>query len=124
MKRSGRLSRMAMAAMMALAMVLVWPTADKGSASPYDHGVQSVLQRHHAHAAQNSRHRVLHVNLNADCDASASGWCVITPFPGIFFEPHGMPIAATDDETTEASAVRGFGREPGVILPPPRRLLV
>jgi hypothetical protein len=112
-----------MVALLALAIVLGWPPVDPGSASPYNNGVQLAAHGHHAHTEQNGHHRILHVNLDADCDSSAIGCCGMTHcYPGISVDPHDLPLLAGDDGTTAASAVRGTGSDPGMVLPPPRRL--
>jgi hypothetical protein len=42
--------------------------------------------------------------------------------PGVSTDPHEMTAFASNDETKAAAAVRGSGSEPGMIIPPPRRL--
>lgn len=114
-----------MAALLALAVVLFWPPNDPGSASPYNQGAHLAHQSHNAHAVQDTQDQAPHVNRVADCEASAIGCCVMTLcHPGISVGPHDMPDVAADDDTIPASAVQGLGSGPGIILPPPRHLLV
>jgi hypothetical protein len=114
-----------MAALLALAVVLFWSPHDPASSSPHDYGPQSLHQSHDANATLDSPHGVLHVDLDADCEASAIGCCVITHcHPEISIDPHAMPAIAAGDETTTAAVVRRLGSDPGIILPPPRRLPV
>lgn len=111
-----------MAALLALAVVLVWPPVGPGSASPYDSAGQLEPRSDHAHGAQSSQHQVVIVDLAAACDASAAGCCVMAHcYPGISVDPHDLPLFAGDEGTTAASAVHGAGRDPGMVLPPPRR---
>lgn len=121
MKPSERIWGMVMALLLTLAVALIWPPAEPGSASPDNHGIQTAMQSHHDHAALSGRHRVLHVDLDADCD-SGLGCCVMTLcHPGLSVDPQDMPVIAADDDTSAASMVRGVGSDPGVVLPPPRR---
>lgn len=123
MKRSERMWRVVVAALLALAVALVWPPAGSGSASPDTRGVQTAAQSNHDHGAPSGRHSIVHVDSN--CDASGIGCCVMTVcHPGISADPQDMPLAATDGDTPAATEVRGVGRAPGVVLPPPRRVPV
>lgn len=115
---------MGLAALVALALVLVWPPIDIGLASPENHGVQTGAHGHHVHAEQNDQHRNLNVKMD-DCDASAIGCCVMAHCcPGNSVGPHDLPVFMGDVEATAASAVRGTGSEPEMVLPPPRHLTV
>lgn len=116
---------MRLAALLTLAFVLVWPSVDHGSALTDNHGVQAGTHGHRAHIEQNDQIRHLNVKLDADCDASAIGCCMMAHCcPGISVEPQDLPVFVRDDGATAASAVRGTGSDPGMVLPPPRRMPV
>ena len=116
---------MGLAALLTLALVFVWPPVDLGFASPANHGVQAGTHGHHAHIEQNDQIRHLSVTLSADCEASAIGCCMMAHCcPGISVGPHDLPVFVGDDGATAASAVRGTGSDPGMVLPPPRQLPV
>ena len=123
MQELERMWRMGLAALLALALVLVWPPVGQGSASPENHLAQSGPHGHHAHLEQNDQVRVLNAHLDADCDASAIGCCMMAHCcPGISVAPHDLPVFVCNDEATAASAVRGTGSDPGMVPPPPRRM--
>lgn len=116
---------MRLAALLTLAFVLVWPPVDHGSALTDNHGVQAGTHGHRAHIEQNDQIRHLNVKLDADCDASAIGCCMMAHCcPGISVGPQDLPVFVRDDGATAASAVRGTGSDPGMVLPPPRRMPV
>ena len=122
MKKSARISNLAMAALLALAFAFVWPPANFGSPSSYDHAAQAEAHTHQAHAKPSDQHSLVTVQMDADCDAAALGCCMMAHCcPGISVAPHEMTTMAVCDETTTAAAVWGLGSDPGVILPPPRR---
>jgi len=111
------------AALLALVVALVWPSDGSSSASPYTHGAGTVAQTNHDYGTLGGEHRVLDIDLDADCDASGIGCCVMMLcHPGISVDPHDMPLIVSGDDTTAAAAVRGVGRDPGVVPPPPRSL--
>ena len=125
MRRPDRVCRMAWAALLALAFVVVGLPADPVSSSPHHHGVQTVIHGHHAPSAPDGGHRAHHGDRDADCDFPAIDCCAMTLcHPGISVDPHDLRIVAAENARTSASTVRGIGSEPGVILPPPRRLPV
>lgn len=114
---------MGLAALLTLAFILVWPPVVHGSASSDNHGMQAGTHGHHAHIEQNDQHSLLSVKTDADCDASAIGCCMMAHCcPGISVGRYDLPFFAGDDVTTAASAVRGTGSDPGMVLPPPRHL--
>lgn len=114
---------MGLAALLTLALVLFWPPVDPGFASSDHHGVYAGTHGHHAHAQQNDQ--ILHPNVTSDgdCAASAIGCCTTAHCcPGISVGPQELPVIVCDDGATAASAVRGTGSDPGMVLPPPRRM--
>ena len=116
---------MGLAALLTLAFVLVWPLVDHGSALSVDHGVQARMHSHHAHIEQSDQTRHLNVQLDADCDTSAIGCCMMAHCcPGISVGPQVLAVFVRDDGATAASAFRGTGSDPGVVLPPPRGMPV
>jgi hypothetical protein len=107
---------------MALAVILVWPPLGSDAASSTDHAEITASHSHHAHAQAISAERVLHVTLDADCQHSVVGCCMMTQcHPGISVNAHEMTTVVARSETMVAPPVRGLGNNPGVILPPPRR---
>ncbi|WP_209428176.1 hypothetical protein [Pararhodobacter sp. SW119] len=116
---------MGLAALLTLAFVLVWPPVDHGSAVSVNDGVQAGTHGHHANIEENDQIRYLNVQLDADCAASAIGCCMMAHCcPGISVGPQDLPLIVCDDGATAASAVRGTGSDPGMVLPPPRRMPV
>lgn len=116
---------MGMAALLTLALVLVWPPVDHGSALSDNHGVQAEMHGHHAHAEQSDQALYRNVTSDGDCAASAIGCCMMAHCcPGISVGPQDLPVIVCDDGATAASAVRGTGSDPGMVLPPPRRMPV
>lgn len=111
-----------MAALLALTVLFVWPPVEPSSASPDSHGIQVAHHGHHPYSKQSDQHRLLHVNLHADCDASAMGCCTMMHCcPGVSVSPHDLPLFGGNGETTAASAVHVTGSDPAMVLPPPRR---
>lgn len=124
MKRSVRIWRVVLAALMTLAVVLVWPPEGAESASSV-HAAVTPSHSHHGHAEKKAPQQVRHSTLDEDCPVSAIGCCMMTHcHPGISVDPHQMNTMAVSDETAASAAVRGLGSDPGVILPPPRRVLL
>ncbi|WP_143145752.1 hypothetical protein [Devosia enhydra] len=116
---------MGLAALLTLALVLVWPPVDHGFASSDHHGVQAEMHGHHAHAEQSDQVLYRNVTSDGDCAASAIGCCMMAHCcPGISVGPQDLPVIVCDDEATAASVVRGTGSDPGMVLPPPRRMPV
>jgi hypothetical protein len=116
---------MGLAALLTLAFVLVWPPVDPRFASSDDHGVHAGTHGHHAHAEQSDQ--ILHrdVTSDGDCAASAIGCCDTAHCcPGIAVGPHDLLLSVRDDGVIAASAVRGTGSDPGMVLPPPRGMPV
>jgi hypothetical protein len=123
MKKSARIWNMAMAALLALTFAFIWPPANFGSPSPNDHTAQAESHTQHAHAKPSDQHSILTVQMDADCDAATLGCCMMAHCcPGISVGAHEITTVTASDETTAAAPVRGLGSDPGVILPPPRRL--
>ncbi|MFD1912081.1 hypothetical protein [Halodurantibacterium flavum] len=123
MKKSARICNMAMAAVLALAFAFIWPPASFGSPLSYDHAAQAEAHTHQAHAKRGDQHSLLTVQMEADCDAAAAGCCMMAHCcPGISVGAHEITTVTASDETTAATPVPGLGSDPGVILPPPRRL--
>ncbi len=123
MRRSVHIWRVALAVLTTLAVILVWPPLGSEAASPTDHAAITASHSHHTHAGEDDLQRVLHVTLDVDCQASAIACCVMTHcYPGISVDPHEMTAFASKDEIMSAAVVRGSGCEPGVNIPPPRRL--
>ncbi|WP_373489294.1 hypothetical protein [Blastomonas sp.] len=113
-----------MAAVLTLTIVLFWPP-DHGFASSYNTGLQAEAHGHLAYSEQNDQHRHLNVKMDADCDASTIGCCVMAHCcPGISVGPDDLPLFTRNDGTTAASADRGTGSDPVMVLPPPRHLPV
>jgi len=83
------------------------------------------MHGHYAHA-ELSDHVLYHnVTSDGDCAASAIGCCMMAHCcPGISVGPQDLPVIICDDGSTAASAVRGTGSDPGVLLPPPRGMPV
>ncbi|MDM7459789.1 MAG: hypothetical protein P3W94_010700 [Paracoccus sp. (in: a-proteobacteria)] len=114
-----------MAALLALAFVLFWPPVVHGSALSDNHAVQAGLHGQHAPIDPSGQMRHLKVQLDADCDASEVGCCMMAHCcPGISVGPHVLAVFVRDDGATAASAFYGTGRDPGVMLPPPRDMPV
>jgi len=125
MKRSVQIWRVALAALMTLAVILVWPPLGSEAAKSTIHAVAPASHSHHAKDEEEIAQWVLHVTLDADCQASAIGCCMMTHcHPGISVDPHEMSAFTSNDETMSAAAVQVLGSGPGVDLPPPRRLSV
>lgn len=122
MKMSAQMLRTGLAALLTLAFIVIWPPVDYGSASFSHHAAQTGTHGQQTHTEQ---HGLLNIKTDADCDASAIGCCMMAHcYPGISVGPHDMPGFVSDDGTTAASAVRGTGSDPGMVLPPPRNLSV
>ena len=122
MKRSDQTWRLALAGLVALAVIFVWPPLKSDAASSTDHVAITALHSHGAHAQDIGAKRVHHVTLDADCQPSAVGCCMMTHcHPGMSVDAHEMTTVVARSETTVAPPVRGLGNNPGVILPPPRR---
>lgn len=116
---------MRLAALLTLAFVLVWPPVDHGSALSDNHGVQAGMHGHHAPIDPSDQMRHLNVQLDTECDASAMDCCMMAHCcPGLSVGPHHPPVLVRDDGATAASVVRGTGIDPGMVLPPPRRMPV
>ena len=114
---------MAMAALLALAFAFIWPPANFGSPSSHDHAAQAEAHTHQAHAKPSGQHSFLAVQMDADWGAAATGCCMMAHCcPGISVGAHEVTTVTSSDETTAATPVPGSGSDPGVILPPPRRL--
>jgi hypothetical protein len=123
MKKSARIWNLAMAALLALAFAFIWLPASFGSPSSYDHAAQAKAHTHQAHAKPSDQHSRLTVQMDADCDAATLGCCMMAHCcPGISVGAHEITTVTASDETTAATPVPGLGSDPGVILPPPRRL--
>ena len=124
MKRSVRKWRVALVALITLAVVLVWPPVGSEASSSTVHAATAASDNHHhAHVEENSPQGALHGTLDEDCQASAIGCCMMTHcHPGISVDALEMATVVASDRTTAAAPVRGLGSDPGVILPPPRRL--
>lgn len=123
MKKSARIWNMAIAALLALAFAFIWPPANFGSPTPYDHAVQAEAHTQHAHGKPSGQHGFLTVQMEADCAAAAAACCMMAHCcPGISVGAHEITTVSASDETTAATPVPGLGSDPGVILPPPRRL--
>jgi len=83
------------------------------------------MHGHHAHFEQNDHNHHVDAKLDADCNASAIRCCMMPHCsPAISGEPGDLPVFVVDDGATGASVVRGAGSDPGIVLPPPRRLPV
>lgn len=116
---------MGLAALLTLALVLVWPPVDHGSALSDNHGVQAEMHGHHAHAEQSEQ--ILHSNAmsDGDCAASTMACCTMAHCcSGISVGQQDLPVTARDNGATAASAVHCTGSDLGVVLPPPRRMPV
>ncbi|QBJ22884.1 hypothetical protein [Haematobacter massiliensis] len=125
MKKAAWVWRMGLAALLTLAFVLVWPPVYTGSASAEDHVVQTEMHGNHPRMEQDDQVGYLNVKSNADCDASAMACCTMAHCcPGISVGPQDLPVSARDNGATAASAVYCTGSDPGMVLPPPRRLPV
>ena len=116
---------MGLAALLTLAFVFVWPPVGTGSGSAEDHVVQAEMHGNHARMEQDDQVGHLAVKSNADCDASAMACCMMAHCcPGMSVGPQDLPVIACGDGATAASAVRGTGSDPGMVLPPPRPMPV
>lgn len=125
MRKLAWMWRIRLVASLTLTFVLVWPPVDHGSALSDNHGVQAGLHGQHAPVDPSDQMRHHNVQLDADCDASAIGCCMMAHCcPGISVRPQDLAAFVRDDGATAASAVRGTGSDPGVALPPPRRKTV
>lgn len=114
---------MAMAALLALAFAFIWPPATFGSPSQSDHTAQAEAHTQHAHGKPGGQHSFLTVQMDADCATAAADCCMMAHCcPAISVGAHVMTTMAVSDVTTAAEGVRGLGSDPGVVLPPPRRL--
>ncbi len=125
MKKSARKWWMSLAALLTLAFIFIWPPVDYGSASPHRHVAQAGSHDHQVHTDRNGQHSILNVKMDVYCDATALGCCMMAHCClGISVGPQDLLGFVRDGGTTVASAVRGTGRDPAMVLPPPRRLLV
>lgn len=125
MEWSVQVWRVALAALIALAVILVWPPLGSEAASPTVHEASPAFHSHATRAEENSPQRVIHGNMDADCYTSAICRCAMTHcHSGISVEPHKMATFTFDDETIAAAAVQRLGSSPDVVLPPPRHLPV
>lgn len=125
MKKTAWIWRMGLAALLTLAFVLVWPPVGTERASAEDHVVQSEMHRNRARMEQDDQVGHLNVKSNADCGAAAMACCMMAHCcPGISVGPQDLPVIVCEDGATAASAVRGTGSDPGMVLPPPRRMPV
>ncbi len=123
MRISERIWNMAMAALMTLAFAFIWPPANSGSPTSSDHAAQAEAHTQHAHDKPSGQHSFLTVQMEADCEAATLGRCMMAHCcPGISVGAHEIATVSARDETTAATPVPGLGSDPGVILPPPRRL--
>ncbi len=123
MKQSVRMWRVALSALLMLAVVFVWPPVRSEPESSMVHTATIASDGHHSHEKQHSPEQDRHGALNDGCQASVTGCCMMTHcHPGISIEPHELAAVTTHDEMTAATTVQGLGSDPGVILPPPRRL--
>lgn len=123
MKKSSPIWNMAMAALLALAFAFIWPPAKFGSPSSYDQAAQAESHTHQAHAKPCDQHSLLTVQMDADCHAATLGCCMMAHCcPAISVGAQVITPVSASDETTAATPPPGLGSDPGVILPPPRRL--
>lgn len=122
MKRSVQIWRGVLAVLMTLAVFVVWPPRGSEALSSTDHAAITASHSHHAHAEEISPQPVLDVTLDADCQLSAIGCCMMTHCHLVIsVAAHEMTNVVTSGETRAATPVRGLGSDPGMILPPPRR---
>lgn len=114
-EKSGRMWSMSLAVFLTLAVIFMWLPVNHGSASPCIHAAQTGTELNDAHGR---------INVTAaDCAVCANGCCQMAHCClGISVGPQGLPMFVGDDGTTPASAVRGTGDDPGMVLPPPRSL--
>lgn len=123
MRQSVRIWRVALSALLMLAVVFVWPPVGSDPESSMVHTATTASDSHHSHEKHRSSEQDRHGALNDGCQGSVTGCCMMTHcHPGISVKPHEMAAVTTHDEMTDPAAVQGLGSEPGVILPPPRRL--
>lgn len=121
MKKSVRIWRMELAALLTLAFIFIWLPVEHGSASPYSHAAQTGTFGHHAHTEQDDQQSLFNGKMDADCHAAALGCCMMAHCcPGISVWPHALPVDADNDGTTAASAVHEAGNDPEMVLPPPK----
>ncbi|WP_141703023.1 hypothetical protein [Cereibacter johrii] len=125
MKKSAWNWKMGLTALLTLAFVLVWPPAGHGSASSDNRGVQAEIHGHRVDAEQNDPALYCNVTSDGDCAASAISCCMMAHCcPGISVEPQDLPVVVWDDGAIVPAVVLGKGSNPGVVLPPPRRVPV
>lgn len=122
MKTSALAWRMTIAALLALAVIFVWPSDDARSFSPDSGQLQSLHNGHRTAESWHGAHDVRHRDADAHCDFSGLGCCAMMHcHPGITIEAQDMTVFAADADTTVAAGVRAAENGPGVVLPPPRR---
>ncbi len=131
MTGSRQLWQRVLAAVLTLAIVLAFAPLDHRAASAAAQGAQSVAvssaPAHHAPARFAQKGYADQPAaplgfLQADCDGAAGFCCWMTTcHPGILSDPQPVPIGGMDDQTTAAAGLGGMGRDPEMILPPPRR---
>lgn len=119
MKLANRAVQLMIAAMLALAVSLMWPSTDSVASSSHAHmhGIENDVSRDHS--AHHDR-RLDGSNL-IDCEPSAIGCCmVMLCHPALAIEPYYMAFMGRGGETEPAMAARVFGSKPDVVDPPPR----
>jgi hypothetical protein len=122
MKRSFRLCRPLFAALMTLAVFLVWAPAGSQAASLMLHAAAGASHVHHVQGEAGIPQPELHGALSEDCQASANRCCRMAHcHPALSVHALEMIRVATRGETAVAVPGPGAGSEPEVILPPPRR---
>ena len=120
-----RTAQLVIAAMLALAVSLVWPSAGPvaSSSRTHMHSIEPDVPLDHS-AHQDHQLGGLPA-IHVDCEPSGVGCCMKTLcHPGLTTEPIGMAFTGADNEDEAVLATDAPGSEPDVAVPPPRILPV
>lgn len=120
MKRSIRIWAAALAAVTVLAIVLFSPTTGSEGGA---HKAHAAAYSHHMHAEDTSHQTQPQPTASMDCQGAAAAGCKMTHCcPYIATAPQEMTATASTDDRAAAVDVSASSTEPGVIVPPPRRV--
>lgn len=120
---ANRAVQVMIAAVLSLAVSLMWPSAGSvlSASHAHMHGVATEVS-HILSAQHDHRHNgAIHI----DCEPSGIGCCMMTfCHPALAIEPCHMAFMGTGGRTEPAMAASVLGRKPDVVDPPPRTLAV
>jgi hypothetical protein len=118
-KLANRAVQVMIAAMLTLAVSLMWPSTGSVASSSHAHvhGIENDVSRDHS--AHHDRR--LDGAIQIDCEPSAIGCCMMTLcHPALAIEPNHMAFMGGGGRPEPAMAARVFGSKPDVVDPPPR----